>query len=295
MNDTLETEIVDKNEFEYLLKLLDDEDEKIYTSIKERFLSYGEPSVNFLKKYLKDENEIIKERAGEIISILRFDETENRFKKLVLNEKENLLEEGIFLIASFGYPEINMNDYKGKLDKMAQDIEARLTMINTDIRAIPPLDVLNTINNYLFVEKLFKGNTEKFFETDNSYINRVIDTKNGIPISLSIIYILLAKRIGIPIHGINLPGHFIIKYSDERDEFFIDPFNKGVTISKNDAAEFIKKIGMESDKLENIPYLKKTSDTEILLRVMRNLLELFKEKKEILKHEQMEKLMLCLS
>ncbi len=153
---------------------------------------------------------------------------------------------------------------------------------------------MKTINNYLFTEQGFQGNTENYYDPDNSYINSVLDTKLGIPISLSVIYILISGRLKIPVHGINLPGHFIIKYSDDGEEFFIDPFNNGVIISKKEATEFFKKIGLSQEYMDNIPFLKKMSDKEIILRVMRNLIDIYKKKAEPIKADQLESLTQCL-
>lgn len=283
--------ITDKEvmEFGHLIKLLDDEDENIYNSIKERFLSHGNNSAVFLKKYLNDENYLIRKRANEIFSILNFEELDDKFSKLSL--KEDILEEAAFLLASFEYPDVNMNDYSKELDKMAMDIESMLLKVNINSKRLETLEILNTVNNYLFFEKGFTGNAENYYEPDNSYVNKVMETKLGIPISLSLIYILISRRLNLPVFGISLPGHFILKYSDAEEEFFIDPFNKGVIISMREAEEFIKKSGMTKSAFENIPYLKNTSDKEIILRVIRNLVEIYKKKSEALKSEQLEKLM----
>lgn len=277
------------NEFSHLIKLLDDEDENIYSSIKERFLSHGNDSAEFLRKYLNDENFLIKKRANEIISILNFDDLEEKFSRLIL--KDEILEDAAFLLASFGYPEVDMNDYRKELDKMATEIESALLKLNINSKKLETLEILNTVNNYLFFEKGFTGNAENYYEPDNSYVNKVMETKLGIPISLSMIYILISRRLNLPVFGISLPGHFILKYSDDEEEFFIDPFNKGVIISMKEAEEFIKKIGMSKNDFESIPYLKNSSDKEIILRVIRNLVEIYKKKSEALKSEQLEKLM----
>ncbi len=276
-------------EFGHLIKLLDDEDENIYYNIKERFLSHGNNSSVFLKNYLNDENYLLRKRANEIFSILNFEELDDKFSRLSL--KEDILEEAAFLLASFEYPDVNMNDYSKELDKMAMDIESMLLKVNINSKRLETLEILNTVNNYLFFEKGFTGNAENYYEPDNSYVNKVMETKLGIPISLSLIYILISRRLNLPVYGISLPGHFILKYSDAEEEFFIDPFNKGVIISMREAEEFIKKSGMTKDAFENIPYLKNTSDKEIILRVIRNLVEIYKKKSEALKSEQLEKLM----
>lgn len=277
------------NEFVYLIKLLDDEDENIYSNIKERFLSHGNNSSVFLKKYLNDNNYLIKKRATEIYSILNFEELEDKFSRLTL--KEDILEEAAFLLASFEYPDVNMSEYSKELDKMAMEIESMLLKVNMNSKRLETLEILNTVNNYLFFEKGFTGNAENYYEPDNSYVNKVMETKLGIPITLSLIYILISRRLNLPVFGISLPGHFILKYSDAEEEFFIDPFNKGVIISMKEAEEFIKKSGMAKSDFESIPYLKNTSDKEIILRVIRNLVEIYKKKSEALKSEQLEKLM----
>jgi len=291
MIDTEENKVIDNNELEYLLALLDDEDENIYSSIKERFIQHGDYSVDYLKKHLDNENFLIKKRANEIISILKFEEIESKFAVLAMKGSNEILEEAMMLISQFGYPAISVKDYTDKIEKMYLEILSSLVKIDPDINSIPPIEVLNTINNYLFFEKAYKGNTENYYDPDNSYINKVIDTKLGNPIALSVLYILISKKLGLPVFGINLPGHFIIKYSNVREEFFIDPFNKGVLISKKDAKEFLKKAGMATDDLESIPYLRATSDKEIVLRILRNLIEVYKEKNEAVKSAQLEKLM----
>ncbi|MEO6693598.1 MAG: transglutaminase-like domain-containing protein [Ignavibacteria bacterium] len=295
MHDEIENVLDKKPEFDHLIKLLDDEDENIYSNVRERFLLYGDDTTGFLKQYLNDENYIIKKRAAEIISTINFDNIETKLKQISNRGSKNLLEEALLLIGTFGYPDLDPEIYRTIFDKMAQDIEEELLQINNNIKDILPLEILNTVNNYLFFNKGFKGNSGNYYNPDNSYINKVIDSRTGIPITLSIIYILIARRLKLPISGINLPGHFILKYEDKKDQFFIDPFNKGVVISMKEASEFIKKIGMAKEEFDKIPYLKKTGDKEIVLRVLRNLIEIYRKENETIKIEQLERLMLCMA
>lgn len=283
--------IIENNEFEHLVKLLDDEDEEIYSNIKGRFISFGDQSTDYLKQYLNDENILIKKRANEIFAILNFENVAEKFRIISKKNENEILEEAVFLLASFEYPGIDFNNYKKELDKMALDIETRFLEINTSTRRLETLDMLNAVNNYLFFEKGFKGNTSNYYDPDNSYLNKVLDTKLGIPVSLSILYLLISKRLNLPVFGISLPGHFIVKYSDPEEEFFIDPFNNGVIISMKEAQEFIKKIGMSKKNFDSIPYLKISTDKETILRVMRNLAEIYKKQSDDLKSAQLEKLM----
>ena len=294
MLDTKENTLVENPEFDYLIKLLDDEDENIYSNVRERFLSYGNHTTDFLRNFLNDENFLIKKRATEIISTINFDNIESKLKQISKGRKGVFLEEAVLLIGSFGHPGLDQNEYRSIIDTMARDIILELHKINPNLKEILPLETLNTVNNYLFFKKGFKGNSDNYYDPDNSYINKVIDSRTGIPITLSIVYILIARRLKLPINGINLPGHFILKYEDKKDEFFIDPFNKGVIISLKEASEFVKKIGMAKEEFEKIPYLKKTGDKEIVLRVLRNLIEIYKKENEVIKVQQLERLMLCL-
>jgi len=274
-------------ELNHLIKLLDDEDEEIYTNIRKRFLMYGEESKNFLVEYINSEDQIIAERSKEIISLLNFKLLENKIRELFLN-KRNLLERAVFLISSYGYPNVDFDNYTMIIDKMANDIRSRIDQKST--KSIISLDKINIINDYLFHKKGFKGNTENYYDTDNSYINKVIDKKTGIPISLSILYLLIAKRINLPVFGVNLPSHFILKYQDEKDEFFIDPFNEGIVISRTEAIKFLKQLGVFEIDFNSISFLNNASERDIIKRFINNLINVYEKNNEKLKVEQLNQL-----
>jgi regulator of sirC expression with transglutaminase-like and TPR domain len=274
-------------ELNHLIKLLDDEDEEIYKNIRKRFLMYGEESKNFLKEYINSEDQIIAERSKEIISQLNFKLLENKIRELFLNKK-NLLERAVFLISSYGYPNVDFDNYKMVIDKMAFDISNRIDKKSS--KFLTSLEKINIINDYLFRKKGFKGNTENYYDTDNSYINKVIDKKTGIPISLSILYLLIAKRLNLPVFGINLPSHFIIKYQDDNEEFFIDPFNEGIVISRKEAIKFLKQLSVSEKDFDNISFLNIASEKDIIKRYINNLINVFEKNNEELQVDQLTRL-----
>lgn len=279
-------------ELNHLIKLLDDEDESVYKSIRERFISHGELSSDFLRNFVEDDNVLLRKRANEIISTINLERIERKFAE-ISGERE-MLEEAVFLIAEFGYPGYARLKYKDKLDVMAAEIRTYLNSIFPDDSNTGPVAKLNAINSYLFEAKGFRGNKEDYYDPDNSYINRVLDTKLGIPITLSAIYIFIARRLGMPVYGVNLPGHFIVKYSENGEEYFIDPFNEGIIVSRPEAAEFVRNLGMSDEDLGKIPYLSVAEDKDIVLRMLRNLSEIYKEKKDEIRAAQIERLMLSL-
>ncbi len=134
MLDLKENKPGEKTEFDHLIKLLDDEDQTIYSSVKNRFISFGEDSSRFLRKYLGDENTLIKKRANEIVSIINFDKIKKQFSKLLSNENDEILEDGMFLLSTFEYPGMRINEYRRKLDKMSLEIEAMLIKIKSTSR-----------------------------------------------------------------------------------------------------------------------------------------------------------------
>jgi regulator of sirC expression with transglutaminase-like and TPR domain len=243
--------------------------------------------MDYLKNFINSEEPVVASRSKEIISLINFDKIEKNIKLLSFKDSNNILEEALFNIASVEYPEVDMDNYKMILDKMAIDIEKEISKHKIALKAY---NILTSFNKYLFTEKGFRGNTENFYEPDNSYINKVIDNKTGIPISLSSLYILIARRLGIPIFGINLPQHFIVKYLEGGNELFIDPFNKGLIVSKSEAMNFLKQLGMEIKDLDRIPFMKVAYDTDIIKRMLNNLISIYESQNEIIKTEQMKKL-----
>ena len=298
MSELKEKEIPGSNELDHLIKLLDDEDESVYSNVRDRFISHGKDTSDYLENFLSnkliEENNLIRKRASEIITAINFENIESEMTQLINSGNKYILEDAMLIIASYGYPLIDKSDYKSKLDKISSDIKEILSEKEIKNSEMPPQEILKTINNFLFREKGFTGNSDNYYDPDNSFINKVIDDRKGIPVTLSILYMLIARRLDLPVYGINLPGHFILKHNNgnAEEEYFIDPFNKGVLISVKEASQFIKNSGMSKDEFIDIPYLKPSTDKEILLRVLRNLSEAFKKENEFLKSEQIEKLML---
>ena len=100
-------------------------------------------------------------------------------------------------------------------------------------------ETVKTLNRYLFTEQGFKGNTKNYYEVENTYLNRVIDRRTGIPISLSIVYLLIGKRLRLPVHGIGMPGHFLVKYESDRYKIFVDCFNGGALLTEKNCQRFL--------------------------------------------------------
>jgi len=134
------------------------------------------------------------------------------------------LDRAALSIALEEYPQLDVEEYLHRLDTLAARVEV---LAGQDRKCQNLLDCLNQI---LFVEEGLRGNTEDYYDPRNSFLNELLDRKQGIPISLSVVYIEVARRLNFPLHGVGFPGHFIVKCIDGDRELLIDPFNGSVAV-----------------------------------------------------------------
>ena len=146
-------------------------------------------------------------------------------------------------------------------------------------KEVYPLKVIKTINKYLLKELGFKGNKDNYYDPDNSYLNQVIDKKTGIPITLSVIYLEIAKRLDFPMVGIGMPGHFLIRPEFENVGIFVDVFNQGEILFKEDCELKLKEIYQQPITLEE-HFLTPVSNQQILGRMLTNLKYIYLNRQE---------------
>ncbi|NET47835.1 MAG: tetratricopeptide repeat protein [Merismopedia sp. SIO2A8] len=146
------------------------------------------------------------------------------------NPTLNLAEAALYL-AQEEYPNIEPDEYLNALDTMANEVRERLPS------EAYPLRIIQCINQYLFDDLGFFGNQADYYDPENSYFNRVLDRRTGIPITLSLVYLELARRLEFPMVGINMPGHFLIRPDIDDMEVCVDPFNKGDILFPEDCRE----------------------------------------------------------
>jgi regulator of sirC expression with transglutaminase-like and TPR domain len=138
-------------------------------------------------------------------------------------------------VASRFYPGLAVGHYVAYIDQMADRAKKRLG------RARTPARVLAAINHVLYVEEGFHGNVEDYYDPRNSFLNEVLDRKTGIPITLSVLYLAIAQRLGQPVAGVGLPLHFIVKYVGPSSDIYVDPFDGGRVLTREDCRERVEK------------------------------------------------------
>ena len=186
------------------------------------------------------------------------------------------LDRAALAMAKSEYPNLDANRYLSRIDRLAAAVCRRTGSEPTVYRAIAAL------NYVLFHEQGFRGNREDYFDAKNSFLNEVIERKKGIPISLSVLYILVAQRIGLALHGVGFPGHFLVKYTDDHEEIVIDPFNGGEVKSVESLEALLR--ALSGGKLRFHPaMLAPATRKQILKRMLGNLKMIYLRQSQLLK------------
>jgi regulator of sirC expression with transglutaminase-like and TPR domain len=187
------------------------------------------------------------------------------FQELVtLPEGAVPLAESALLMACEEYPQLEISPYLDRLDQIADFVRPKLKPAGS------PLDTIDAINDVLFGVVGFRGNTENYDDPRNSFFNDVLERRVGIPITLSAVYLEIARRVSFPISGVGMPGHFLVKYADRSQEIFLDPFNSGQILSKEDCAQrFAEMFGGTPEFSERM--LAIASPRQMLFRMLNNL------------------------
>lgn len=189
------------------------------------------------------------------------------------------LAEGALAIAAEEYQGLDIRAYLDRLDEMGATLRRRL---RPDISTG---DSIRALNHYLFEELGFSGNTADYYDPRNSFLNEVIERRLGIPITLSVIYIEVGRRIGLPLHGVSFPAHFLVKCALRDGAIVLDPYAKGVSLGLDDLVKRLKtwRSGLEpdSDLIKNM--LATAGSREILARILRNLRGIYLDKGELTK------------
>ncbi len=217
---------------------------------------------------------------------------DQQLAKLVRSQSQTFdIAECALLVAQHEYPRLDIPAYINQLDQLADRLRSRL-----------PADagkpyIISMLNHYLFRELGYAGNTDNYYDPRNSFLNDVIDRRVGIPITLSILYMEIGRRVGVNLEGISFPGHFLAKCVTDQGVIVLDPFNKGASLSENDLRERLRQSGGNANDLATplTTLLRPAKPQEILLRLARNLKAIYVEVDDIEKAIAMSSFILGLN
>jgi regulator of sirC expression with transglutaminase-like and TPR domain len=265
MNTTLD------HQLKAIFTLLSDRDERTVDLVRQTLIEIGPDAVPSLERAQVAADPLIRRQLQTVVEEIRQNDLEDRFRDYAARDEADLdLEEGALLIAQFSYPDLDPADCRNELDRLSEEIAIRL------IRKDRPEEIIRQINRFLYLEQGYHGNTRNYYDPDNSYLNRVLERRTGIPISLSIVYLLIAKRLDLPIAGVGLPGHFMLKYETEGGSLFLDAFNHGQILARDECVRFLLNSGYEVHP----GYFTSATVRDILTRLLRNLVYVYGQLKD---------------
>jgi regulator of sirC expression with transglutaminase-like and TPR domain len=198
-----------------------------------------------------------------------------RWKEVVAGPEEEIdLAEAALLMAAHEYPGLDVPAYLGRLHELASTLKHRL-------RAdISPADSIVALNHYLFEELGFCGNTQDYYDPRNSFLNDVLDRRLGIPITLSIVYVEIGRRLGLAMHGVSFPGHFLVKCAARDGVIVLDPYERGASLSLEDLQGRLRTLRGGSAPPPDVArhMLAAAGKKDILARMLRNLKSIYLER-----------------
>ena len=276
---------METNELNALIRLLDDTDSMVYNTVEEKLLNADEtiiPELQFAMSTSRDD--LFIERADFIINRLKFKKLDSELVTWI-NTKNNDLLYGSFLIAKYQYPEINFDDVEAKIDKIINDLMLEINLYLTGLQQV------RKINHILYSIHRFSGDFSNIIDPDNSYVNKVLERKKSNDISIAILYIHIAQKLGLPVYGIDFPRNFLLAFVDKKTNeilFYINPFNKGAIVTRRDIETFLRNHKIKSKK----NYFELCSNKVILHRLLKFLMHSYGRKNNKEKLEEIKRLLL---
>ena len=221
------------SELNALVSLLDDTDLEVKNHVRERIISLGTEIIPYLeKKWENSFNPEIQKEIEILVHDLQFSLVKRRLEEWKNSEDQDLLT-GLWIINTYQYPDLEFEKLNAEMHQIYFDV---WTAFRNDLE---PYDQIRIINNVLFNTLRFGANTKNFHSPGNSMLSTVLDTKKGNPISLCAIYMLVAKKLGLPIYGVNLPNLFVLTYKTDELTFYVNAFNKGLVFSRKDIHNYL--------------------------------------------------------
>ena len=201
-------------------------------------------------------------------------------------EERFSLAEACLLIAQDAYPGLDTDHYLAEIERMAARLRGRLSpQADAEEKVI-------ALNQFLFEDMGFAGDADDYYDPRNSYLNEVIDRRRGIPITLSILYMEIGRKIGLPFEGISFPGHFLVRLRLRGSPLVLDPFSGGEPLSEDDLRKLLRRViagsgraalrsaGEVAAELPLDQFLEAAGHRQVLARVLRNLKNIYGEKED---------------
>lgn len=254
-----------------MIHLLDDSDQEVVNMVEQQIRTLGPSIIPVLESEWETEslNPILQTKIENLIHDFQWQSVKTRLQLWKESGGMDLLE-GMWILATYRYPDYRFDQLKLEMDQLYYEVWPQMR------EELHPMDQVKVLNTAIFEQLKFGPNSKNFHAANNSFINNVLSSKKGNPISLCVIYMWIAQKLGMPIYGVNLPNLFVLTYKQNGLQFYINVFNKGLIFNKIDIDNYIAQLNLTPNEI----YYNPCSNLEIIRRVIRNLMMAFEKSGE---------------
>ncbi|MBL4862410.1 MAG: transglutaminase family protein [Crocinitomicaceae bacterium] len=260
---------------------MEDPDDRIFEHVRDELISHGNEAIPFLESSWEDDDYglLFQSRIETLIHDIQFLSVKYELKQWIESTHKDLLT-GALIISRYQYPNLDEQIVRNKIQEIRKDVWLEINEHQTAYEKI------RVFNKVFYGTHHFKGNSKDYNSPLNSFINTVLDTRKGNPLSLCLLYSTIAQSLDMPIYGVNLPNHFVLTYLDEDNInpfintnnthgglFYINAFSKGGIFDESEIKEFLKGV----NKPESRAYFEPCSNSAIITRMLTNLITSFQQ------------------
>ncbi|WP_210466410.1 MULTISPECIES: transglutaminase-like domain-containing protein [Rufibacter] len=268
-------------EIKALISLLDDEDPDVVAHVHQKIVELGDTITPFLEEAWEESlDPEHQKKLEELIHDLQYSSLTQRLKTWKEEGATDLVR-GMWLVSTYQYPDLTLEQIMQPLAELYYEawVNVRPEM--------HPYDQVKALNHVLFKLHHFSANTKNFHAPNNSMINQVLESKRGNPLTLCVIYMALAQKLGLPVYGVNLPNLFILTFkSDVIPQFYINVYNRGLILSKSDIDNYLLQLNLSPVDI----FYEPCSPIDIVRRALRNLSLSYEKLNDPEKATEIEKL-----
>lgn len=264
-----------------LVRLIDDPDDSIYEHIRDELMSIGLKAIPFLENSWEEEDLglLFQSRIENLIHDIQFQATKKELMEWIESSHKDLLT-GTLIVARYQYPNLDEQLVHQKIQQIRKDIWLEISEKQTAYEKV------RVFNKVFYGKHHFSGNAKDYHSPLNSFINTVLETRKGNPLSLCVLYSIIAQSLDLPIYGVNLPNHFVLTYLDENNVqeildagnqygslFYINAFSKGGIFDETEIRQFLE--GLNKPALRS--HFEPCSNSAIISRMLTNLIASFQQ------------------
>jgi len=269
------------SELTALVSLLGDRDRSVVAHCTDRLLHEADRAFPLLEQAVASNDLRLRKRAAHAMTAIGRARAEQALLDWVGPPDSSIdLEGGAFRLMRTAYPDADEATYRHRLDEVAESLALRVR----DLRE--PGAIADELSAAISDDLRLQGNADDYYDPDNSFMNQVLDRGLGIPITLAAVYLFVARRLDLPVFGVGMPSHFLLKFGRD-GELFMDPFDGGIKLTRDDCRTFMRRAGIPDDA----SYLDVTPDRFIFARMLANLVHVYERRRDTANRERYARLL----